>query len=104
MADIYGRKERTFMMYATRIKMQQGCYYSQSLLEIDSVYIEGCNNPGFFKKAVLHDYLRDHPGAIQVKVYPYPNVIPATSSRGEKYVRSSPNDYVHDNLLDFPRE
>jgi hypothetical protein len=90
-------------MYATKIKMNPGCYSSQNLIEIDEIYIEGCNNPGFFKKANLHDYLKDHPGTIQVQISPYPNVIPATSSRGEKYVRSSPNDYSHDNLLDLPR-
>lgn len=92
------------MMYATKIKMQRGCYYSQSLLEIDEIFIEGCNNPGFYKKAVLHNYLKDNPGTISVKIAPYPTVIPATSSRGEKFVRSSPNDYTHDNLLDLPRE
>ena len=91
-------------MYATKIKMKPGCYSSGSLLEIDSVYIEGCENPGFFKKAVLHDFLKNNPGAILVKIWPYPHVIPATSSSGEKYVRSSPNDYTHDNLLDLPRE
>ena len=92
------------MMYATKIKMQQGCYNSQSLLEIDSVYIEGCTNPGFFKKATLHNYLKDNPGTIKVKIAPYPEVIPATSPRGEKYVKSAPNDHTYDNLLDLPRE
>ena len=92
------------MMYATKIKMQRGCYYSQSLLEIDEIYIEGCNNPGFFKKAVLHDYLKEHPGAIQVNIYPYPDVVPAVSIHGEKYVRSSPNSSERDNLLSLPRE
>ena len=91
-------------MYAVKIKMKPGCYSSSDLLEIDSVYIEGCENPGFVKKAVLHDFLKKNPGTIQVKIWPYPNVIPATSSAGEKYVRSSPNDYTHDNLLDLPRE
>ena len=91
-------------MYATKIKMKLGCYSSGSLLEIDSIYIEGCNNPGFFKKAVLHDFLKENPGTIQVKIWPYPNMIPATSSVGEEYVRSSPNYYTHDNLLDLPRE
>ena len=90
-------------MYATKIKMQAGCYYSNKLEEIDSIYIEGCDNPGFFKKAILHDYLKDHPGSILVKKTPYPKLIPATSSHGEKYVRSTPNGYTHDNLLDLPR-
>lgn len=84
--------------------MKPGCSYSNDLLEIDSLYIGDCGNPGFFKKAIIHDYLKDNPGSIQVAIYPYPNVIPATSSRGEKYVRSSANDYVRDNLLSLPRE
>ncbi len=89
------------MMYATRIKMKPGCYYSQSLLEIDEIYIDGC---GYFKKALLHDYLQENPGTIKVNIAPYPNVIPAVSSRNEKYVRSSPDSYRHDDLLDLPRE
>ena len=80
-----------------------GCSYSRNLLEIDSIYIEGCTNPGYFKKGVLHDFLKDNPGTIKVKVWPYPDLIPAISIKGEKYVRSTPNDYSHDNLLDLPR-
>ncbi len=91
-------------MYATRIKMQTGHYYSTDLEEIDSIYVEGCNNPGFFKKETLHEYLKKNPGSIQVKIAPYPDVIPAVSVNGEKYVRSTPNGYTHDNLLDLPRE
>ena len=91
-------------MYATKIKMKPGCYSSSNLLEIDSIYIECCNNPGFFKKNVLYDFLKENPGTIRVNIWPYPNVISAISSRGEKYVRSTPNDYTHDNLLDLPRE
>jgi len=90
-------------MYATKIKMKPGCYSSQNLIEIDEIYIEGCGNPSFFKKEVLHDYVKDHPGTIQVKIFPYPNMIQAISSRGEKYVRSNPNDYTYDNLLGLPR-
>lgn len=77
---------------------------SASLLEIDEIYIEGCDNPGFFKKATIYDYLKNNPGTIKVKLYPYPNVVPAVSSNGEKYVRSSPNNYGRDNLLVLPHE
>ena len=91
------------MMYATKIKMKAGCYSSQQLTEIDEIYVEGCTNPGFFKKEVLHDHLKEYPKSIKVKIYPYPELIPAVSSRDEKYVRSTPNDYQHDNLLDLPR-
>ena len=91
------------MMYATKIKMMPGCGNSQKAVEIDEIYIEGCKDPGFYKKAVLHDYLKDNPGMIKVKISPYPTLIPATSSRGEKYVRSAPDEYKHDDLLDLPR-
>ncbi len=91
------------MMYATKIKMMPGCGNSQKAVEIDEIYIEGCKDPGFYKKAVLHDYLKDNPGTIKVKISPYPDLVPATSSRGEKYVRSAPDEYTHDDLLDLPR-
>lgn len=99
----YGQKG-LILVKATKIKMRPGCGNSRNLLEIDQIYIEGCTEPGYFKKEVLHDYLKEHPGTIQVNIYPYPNVVPATSSRGEKYVRSSPDNSTRDDLLDLPRE
>lgn len=90
-------------MYASKIKMQRGCYNSQNLLEIDEIYLEGCNTPGFYKKEDIHDHLNNYPGTIQVNIWPYPNVVPATSAYGEKYVRSAPNSSQHDNLLSLPR-
>jgi len=90
-------------MKATRIRMKAGCGKSNSTLEIAEIYIEGCNNPGFFEKGALHDYVKQHPGSIQVNIAPYPNLVPATSARGEKYVRSEPNDTPNDNLLKLPR-
>lgn len=91
-------------MKATKIKMKSGCGKSDNLLEIDSVYITGCTNPGYFKKETLHDYLKKNPKTIQVDIWPYPNVIPATSINDEKYVKSSPNSSNKDNLLCLPRE
>lgn len=90
-------------MHATKIKMNLGSFFSQSLLEIDEIYIEGNGISGFFKKANLYDYLKLYPGTIQVNIWPYPNLVPALSSQGEKYVRSSPNGSTHDNLLSLPR-
>lgn len=91
------------MMYAKKIKMQQGCANSNNTQEIAEIYIDGCNNPGFFQKATLHDHLIKNPNSIKVNISPYPNLVPATSSRGEKYVRSEPNDTQYDNLLKLPR-
>ena len=91
-------------MKATQIKMKPGCGNSNNLLEIDSVYISGCTNPGYYKKEALHDHLQKNPGTIQVDIPPYPDVIPAISVNGEKYVRSSPNNSSTDNLLCLSRE
>jgi len=92
------------MMYVTKIKMKPGCYYAAKLVEIDQLYITGCDNPGYYKKSTIHDYVKQNPGSIKVDRYPFPEVIDAISVNKEKYVRSSPNDYTHDNLLDLPRE
>ena len=49
-------------MRATKIKMKSGCGKSDNLLEIDSVYVTECTNPGYYKKEVLHDHLKKNPG------------------------------------------
>lgn len=92
------------MMYVTKIKMKPGCANSNNLVEIDELYITGCTTPGYFKKAVIHNHVKKNPGSIQVNIWPHPNVVDAVSQNGEKYVRSSPNAYGHDNLLSLPRE
>lgn len=96
-------RERDINMYAKKIKMKRGCDHSKNLLEIDSIYIESSTDSGFVKKEDLYDYLKGHPSSVQVNIYPYPNVVPALSSRSEKYVRSAPDAYGDDDLLDLPR-
>lgn len=82
------------MMYATKIKMRPGCSDSQNLIEIDSIYIvDGSRYSGFCKKESLCDYLSENPRTIKVDIPPYPFLVPAVSSRGEKYVRSESNGY-----------
>lgn len=90
-------------MKATKIKMKTGCEHSAKTTEISEIYIEECNNPGFFSKSSIYDYLKSNPNSIQVNINPYPNLCPALSSNGEKYVRSEPNDTPNDNLLKLPR-
>ena len=92
------------MIYAVKLKMRSGCRYSNNLLEIDEIYLEGCKDPGYYKKAVIHDFLKSNPGAVKVKIWPYPDLIPATSPYSEKYVKSTPDSYRDDDLLDLPRE
>ena len=91
-------------MKATKIRMKNGCKYSTKTTEIADIYVEGCTNPGFFSKEILHNYLKDHPGSIYVNISPQPNLVTATSVNGEKYVRSEANDIPYDNLLKLPRE
>lgn len=90
-------------MKATKIKMKPGCSNSTKTTEIDQIYIEGCTNPGYFKKTTLYDYLKSNPNSIYVDISPYPYLMPALSSHNEKYVRSEPNDTPTDNLLRLPR-
>jgi len=91
------------MMYATKIHMNTGCQNSNTLTDIDTIFLEGDGTNQFYEKAALYDHLKQHPNSIQVKIHPYPYLIPALSSRDEKYVRSSPNDSPNDNLLKLPR-
>ena len=90
-------------MYATKIKMKKGCENSSKTTEISEIYITGCTDPGYFSKESLYNYLKKSPGTIQVNISPYPNLIPALSRSGEKYVRSEANDTPNDNLLKLPR-
>ncbi len=90
-------------MLATKIKMKPGCGTSNNFLEIDSIYLTGLPDEDFYKKEIIHNYLIENPGDIQVNIYPYPDLIPATSARGEKYVRSESNNLTQDNLLRLPR-
>ena len=89
------------MLYATKLKMNYGCRNSNYPEDIDQIYIY---EHGWYKKEKHHEYLKQYPKSIVVNISPYPYVIPAISSRGEKYVRSNPDPYKHDDLLDLPRE
>lgn len=90
-------------MKACKIKLRPGSKTSMRLTEIDEIYISGCVEEGFYKKEVLHDYVTRNPGTIVVNRPPYPDLVPAVSKNGEKYVRSEPNDTPFDNLLRLPR-
>ena len=91
-------------MKATKIKMKYGCGSSNNLLEIDQIYLTGCQEDGYYTKAAIHDFLRKNPNKIQVDIYPYPDLQPMISQNNEKYVRSEPNYSGKDNLLCLPRE
>lgn len=52
-------------MKATKIKMKPGCTNSTKTTEIDQIYVEGCNEPGYYYKATIYDYVKQHPNSIQ---------------------------------------
>lgn len=91
-------------MKAIKIKMKPGCGSSNNLQEIDKIYLEGCKEDGYYYKSAIYDFLKRNPNSIQVNIYPYPNLQPAVSQNGEKYVRSEPNYTGKDNLLNLHRE
>ena len=89
------------MLYATKIRMSYGYHNSKYPEDIDQIYIQGY---GWYKKKDLYDHLKQNPKSIAVNIYPYPYLLPALSSRQEKYVRSNPDPYKHDDLMDLPKE
>ena len=91
-------------MRATKIKMKSGCDTSNHLLEIDEIYITGCEEEKYYKKASIYDCVKTTPGSIQVDINPYPNLVDALSANEEKYVKSTPDNTTKDNLLNLPRE
>jgi len=90
-------------MKATGIKMMCNRDQSNNLLEIDEIYLFGNGYNGFYKKGFIYDYLMVYPGTIQVNIFLFPECIPAKSPYGEKYVKSAPDSYSIDNLLNLPR-
>lgn len=91
-------------MQATKIKMKKYCENSNSVEEIDQIFLIDCKTPGYYKKSAIYDYLMTNPGTITVGRYPFPKLIPALSAYGEKYVKSTSNNTERDNLLNLPRE
>ncbi len=89
------------MLYATKLRMNYGRRNSNYPEDIDQIYI---HEHGWYKKATLHDHLKQYPKSIVVNISPYPYLIPAVSSAKEKYVRSNPDLYKHDDLMDLPKE
>ena len=89
-------------MKAIKIKMKRNCGDSRNVQDIDSIYIDAANT--YWKKSEVYDYLQKFPKTITVNIFPYPYLISAVSSQGEKYVRSVANSTSEDNLLMLPRE
>lgn len=91
------------MYKAKKIILKPGCTNPKSTLEIAKIYLTGVKNDGFYTKEAVHDFVRKG-NIVRVDIGPsYPKLIDAISSRGEKYVRSEPNDTPNDNLLRLPR-
>lgn len=68
--------------------MKPGCANPPKTAEVDQIYIEGCTNPGYYKKADVYDHLKSHPNSIYVDISPYPDLVPALSSKLRKICSS----------------
>ncbi|MCC8149581.1 DUF3892 domain-containing protein [Akkermansia sp.] len=90
------------MILATKIHFQYGCPAHPSEQDIQSIYLSGEELEGFYLKEQVYDMILQGE-IIRVNIYPYPILEEMTSSKGEKYVRSMPNESRHDNLLNLPR-
>lgn len=90
------------MILATKIHFQYGCPDHPSEQDIQSIYLSGEGLDGFYPKEQVYDMLVNGK-IIRVNIYPYPALEEMTSFKGEKYVRSEPNDNQYDNLLNLPR-
>lgn len=85
---------------AIAIRLNWGCTSPKSCNEISEIKIrDDLWGTEWKTKAFVHDKVKASPGSIKVNIAPYPDLVPATSIKGEKYVRSEPNDSEHDNLL-----
>lgn len=91
---------------AIKIKLNSGCVSPKSCNDINQIKIRDDSSgiTAWKAKAVLYDTVKASPGSIKVDRYPYPDLVPALSKYGEKYVRSEPNDTESDNLLKLPQE
>ena len=89
-------------MKAIKIKMKRNCGNSGDVQDIESIYMDQTGT--YWKKSEVYDYLQKFPKTITVNIFPYPYLIPAVSSQGEKYVHSVANSTSEDNLLMLPRE
>ena len=90
------------MILATKLHFQYRCPVHPSEQDIKSIYLSGEGLEGFYLKEQVYDMILQGE-IIRVNIYPYPILEEMTSSKGEKYVRSMPNESRHDNLLNLPR-
>lgn len=90
------------MILATKIHFQYGCPAYPSEQDIQSIYLSGEGLEGLYPKEQVYDMLV-RSEMIRVNIYPYPALEEMTSFKGEKYVRSEPNENQYDNLLNLPR-
>lgn len=90
------------MILATKIHFRYGTPSYPSEQDIQSIYLSGEGLEGFYPKEQVYDMLV-RGKMIRVNIYPYPALEEMTSFKGEKYVRSEPNENQYDNLLNLPR-
>lgn len=90
-------------MKASKIIFNENSLEGERAPEVQAIYIKGCRHEGVYSKEAVYRYLMRHPQSIQVDISPFPDLIPAVSKSGVRYVRSRPDRTGKDNLLDLPK-
>nr|WP_317413212.1 DUF3892 domain-containing protein [uncultured Solibaculum sp.] len=90
-------------MRAIQIALKVGCRNSDCPVDIDKIYVKGERLDGFYKKEAVYDYVKQHSRSIQVDLFPNPDLLPALTERGEKYVVSTKDARSVDYLMRLPR-
>lgn len=90
------------MILAKKIHFKYGCPAHPGEQDIQSIYLSGEGLEGFYPKEQVYVMLV-RGEMIRVNIYPYPLLEEMASYKGERYVRSEPNESAYDNLLNLPR-
>jgi len=93
-------KEDKKKVRATKIKLFPNLQ-GTSLLEIQSIYLEGVDSPGLYTKGAVHDFIKD--GYTVFVWNSSSKCLAKISVNNEKYVSSTPNSTTADNLLKLPK-
>lgn len=91
------------MVHIRKIEMKPGCRASKNAGDIEFLFVGGPIQ-SFVKMEEMQDDLKKHPGSMKAALPLYPDLLPAVSRYGEKYVRSQTGNSPYDLLLRLPRE
>ena len=97
-------KRKNSGMLVKKIKMKPGCLYSNSLSDIQEIFLTGCLDERFYFSGTICGIVKTNPGSVQVDIESFPDVMAVLDANGREYICSQPDDSGVDFLLRLPRE